>query len=195
MNLSSKLRRLWWQLKFDSFLTPMLAGWAVFAAAAPWIGAGWFYTALLLWGALWAFLEHMAPRGWPRGQVRLLTPYFWAVKDLSGCWRIFQRRPKQSLDCKTALRGFLEEQKRLPAALTSGQYRALTHETILNRLRQMPNVTILSCRPAYVTTLEETVNQAMGKRCRNCSERCPFPGRKKPRQFYDVRWEIIDKTS
>lgn len=190
MNPSSKLRRIWWQLKLDPFLAPMLAGWVIIVMAAPWIGAGWSYTALLLWGALWAFLEHVAPRGWPRGRVRLLTPNFWAVKDLSGCWRIFQRRPEEKGDCRQLLKGLLAEQRSLPDALTPGQYRTLTHETILVRLRQMPNVAILSCRPAYVATLEETINQATGKRCRHCAQRCPFPRRRKPRQFYDVRWKV-----
>lgn len=189
MNPSSKLRRLWWQLRLDPYVAPMLSGWVVIAAVTPWIGVGWLYVALLLWGVLWAVLEHVAPRGWPRGRVRILTPNFWAVRDLSGCWRIFQRRPEQT-GCRQLLKGLLTEQQSLPDALTPGRYRALTHETILHRLQRMPGVTILSCRLAYVATLEETINQAMGKRCRHCAQRCPFPGRCKPRQFYDVRWEV-----
>lgn len=195
MKPSSKLCRYWHQVRINPFIGPLLAGWAVFALTMPLIGAGWFYAALLLWGALWASLEHVAPRGWPHGWVRLLTPNFWAVRDFSGCWRIFQRRPERVRDCRLLLKDLLEEQYRLPAALEPGLYRALTHDTILTRLKRMDNVAILSSFPAYVATLEETVNQAMGKRCRHCAERCPFPGRQTPRQFYDVRFLIKEEAN
>lgn len=187
MKPSSKLRWYWCQLRINPFIGPMVTGLAVFALTMPLIGEGWFYAALLLWGALWAALEHVAPKGYPPRRVRLLTPNFYAVQDLTGCWRIFQRRPATAPEgCQDLLKDLLEEQHRLPAALTPGLYRTLTHDTILGRLKRMDNVAILSSSPAYVATLEETINQVMGKRCRRCTQRCPFPGRQKLRQFYDV---------
>lgn len=187
MKPSSKLRWYWCQLRINPFIGPMVTGLAVFALTMPLIGEGWFYAALLLWGALWAALEHVAPKGYPPRRVRLLTPIFYAVQDLTGCWRIFQRRPATAPEgCQDLLKDLLEEQHRLPAALTPGLYRTLTHDTILGRLKRMDNVAILSSSPAYVATLEETINQVMGKRCRRCTQRCPFPGRQKLRQFYDV---------
>lgn len=190
MKPSSKLRWYWCQLKMNPFIGPLLAGWAVFTLIMPPIGAGWFYAALLLWAVLWAVLEHVAPKGYPKGRVKLLTPNFYAVRDVAGCWRIFQRRPELKGDCRTLLKDLLEDQHRLPTALTPGLYRTLTHDTILARLERMDNVAVLSSSPAYVATLEETVNQAMGQRCRRCTKRCPFPGRQKPRQFYDVRFLV-----
>lgn len=188
MKPSSKLRRYWCQLKMDPTIGPVVTGWAVFALIMPLIGAGWFYdAALLFWVVLWAVLERMAPKGYPRSRARLLTPYFYTVKDLSGYWRVFQRRREESQEsCQLLLKDLLEDQYRLPAALEPGLYRTLTHDTILGRLKRMDNVAILSSSPAYVATLEETINQVMGKRCRRCTQRCPFPGRQKLRQFYDV---------
>lgn len=174
----------------NPFVGPLLAGWAVIAVMAGQIGAGRVYTALLLWGALWVVLEHVAPKGYPRSRVRLLTPNFFAVRDCSGCWRVFQRPPPRASDCQRVLLDLLKDQRRLPAALTPGRYRALTHSTILERLERMDNVSILSSSPAYVATLEDTISSTVGRQCHLCQERCPFRGRALPRQFYDVRWEI-----
>ena len=119
-----------------------------------------------------------------------MTPNFFAVRDIAGCWRIFQRRPERVENCKALLRELLEDQHRLPASLTTGLYRTLTHDTILNRLRGMGNVAILSSSPAYMATLEDTITRAVGRRCQHCTERCPFRGKRKLRQFYEVRFLV-----
>lgn len=193
MKPSSKMRQCWCQFKINPFVSPLLAGWAVFSLVVPQLGAGWF-SILLLWGALWAVLEHVAPKGHPKHRVHLLTPNFYAVQDFSGCWRIFQRRPEHTGDCQDLLKELLEDQRRLPAALKPGLYRTLTHDTILTRLKRMDNVAIRSSSPAYVTTLEETITRAVGHHCRLCTEHCPFYGRQKPRQFYDVRFLIKEEA-
>lgn len=194
MKQDSKLRQYWSQLKLSPFVSPMLIGWAVLALLLPPIGAD-LYTAVLLWTAAWAVLEHIAPKGHPRGWVRILTPNFYAVRGLDGCWRIFQRRPESKREgCRQLLKDLLRDQCRLPEALEPGLYRALTHETILARLKGMGNVAVLSSSPAYVATLEDTINQAMGRKCGRCSDRCPFPGRQTLRQFYDVRF-LVKETA
>lgn len=193
MKQDSKLRLYWSQLKLSPFVGPMLTGWAVLALLLPPIGAD-LYTAVLLWTAAWAVLEHIAPKGHPGKWVRLLTPNFYAVRSLDGCWRIFQRRPERKGDCRQLLKDLLEDQRRLPEALTPGLYRTLTHETILARLKGMDNVAVLSSSPAYVATLEDTINQAVGRHCRLCKERCPFPGRQTLRQFYDVRFLVKEEA-
>lgn len=193
MKPSSNWRRFWLQAKVNPFIGPLLTGWAVLTLTAPLIGVGWLYAALLLWGALWAILEHVAPKGHPKLWVRLLTPNFFAVLDFTGCWRIFQRRPEQRQDCRQLLKDLLEDQRRLPGALMPGIYCTLTHETILARLKGMDNVAILSSSPAYVATLEDTITRATGRKCGSCSQRCPFPGRQRPRQFYDVRFLILER--
>lgn len=142
-------------------------------------------VSVLLWATLWAIWEGLMAKGWPRRWNRSLTPNFIAVRDLAGCWRIFQR-PAPAGSCKEILKELLADQRRLPEALEPGMYRTLTHDTILNRLRQMDNVEILSCKPAYVATLEATLSGAVRGRCSHCSGRCPFLGRRQLRQFYDV---------
>lgn len=190
MNPNSKLRRLWCGFLFDPFVAPLAAPWAVFSPALILTRSALLYVLLLLWSVLLALLEHMAPYGWPKSRARRLTPNFFAVRDINGCWRVFQCRPKGKEDCQTLLRELLSDRRRLPGALTPGSYRALTHDTILCRLRRMPNVDICSCTPVYVATLEDTVSMAVRGRCRHCKERCPFPGLKKPRTFYDVCFQV-----
>ncbi len=185
MKPSSKLRRLWCRLKLDPYIGPMVASAAILVALTPWVGPTVEYVSVLLWAVLWAIWEGLMAKGRPRSWIRSLTPNFIAVRDLAGCWRISQR-PVPPGSCKEILRGLLADQRRLPEALEPGVYRTLTHDTILHRLRQMDNVEILACKPAYVATLEATLSGAVQGRCSHCSNRCPFPGRKQFRQFYDV---------
>lgn len=195
MKRDSRLRQYWWQLKLSPFVGPMLTGWAVLALQLPFIGVDRLYMVILLWTVMWALLEHVAPKGHPKRRVHMLTPNFYAVRDFSNCWRIFQRRPERKENCRQLLKDLLMEQRRLPEALEPGLYRALTHDTILTRLKEMDNVAILSSSPAYVATLEGTINQATGRKCKRCSDRCPFPGRRTPRQFYDVRFLVKEKAA
>lgn len=191
MSLNSKLRRVWYQVKQSPFLAPEAAGCAVLTAFLPWVGISTWYGLLLLWAALWAVLEQTVKKGWPRSSVRFLTPNFYAVKDLAGVWRIFQRSAERWRSCSQIVKGLLKDQKRLPDALPPGRYYALTHETILLRLQAMCNVKIISCREAYVATMEETVFRIVRGRCRHCiKEHCPFLGRSKSRMFYEIRFEI-----
>ena len=44
-----------------------------------------------------------------------------------------------------------------------------------------------------LATLEDTITRATGRKCGSCSQRCPFPGRQRPRQFYDVRFLILER--
>ena len=195
MKPSSKLCCLWWQLKMNPFVSATLAGWLLFAPLYFFLGESIFLAILVLWGMQWAVLEHVAPNWRPCHLSRLLTPNFFAVRDLTGGWRIFQRSPGETGDCQVLLKGLLKDQIRLPEALLPGRYRALTHETILGRLRRLPHVEIQSCRRAYVATMEATVSRAVKGRCRHCTDGCPFLGRSHPRQFYDVRFLVKKKAA
>ncbi len=192
MKPSSKLRRLWCRIKLDPYIGPMAASAAILVALMPWMGNQVGSVSVLLWGVLWAVWEGLMTIGRPRSWNRSLTPNFIAVRDFAGCWRISQR-PAPPGNCKEILRELLADQRRLPEALEPGKYRTLTHDTILNRLRQMDNVEILACKPAYVATLEATLSGAVQGRCSHCSNRCPFPGRHQLRQFYDVRFLVRKK--
>lgn len=167
MKPSSDLRRLWYRIKLDPYIGPMVASAAILMALTPWVGSMVGYAAVLLWAALWAVWEVLMAKGRLRNWSRRLTPNFVAVRDLAGCWRISQR-PAPPGTCKEILRELLADQRRLPEALEPGMYRTLTHDTILHRLRQMDNVEILACKPAYVATLEATLSGAVRGRCSYC---------------------------
>jgi len=134
-------------------------------------------------------------RGLPRSRAKSLTINFFAIKDLSGTWRIFQRAPALGTGtavCRQVLREILTDRVRLPDALMAnpGRYRTLTHDTFLERIKQIPGAEILTCRPAYVATLEDTISKATHGHCAKCAVRCPFVGRSQLRQFYDVTFRI-----
>lgn len=191
MKPSSKARCYWRMARIDPFLGPYVAGLAVLAALYLLVGAmPWWWLSWISWGLLWAVLEQAAMKGHPKRWVRRLTPNFCAIRDLFGTWRIFEKRPLGWNDCRTVLGELIQDQRRLPAPLTPGRYRTLTHDTILLRLQGMANVKILSCHPAYVATLEHTISQIVRGRCRRCSVRCPFPGRTRLRTFYDIKFQV-----
>lgn len=192
MKRSSNLRRWWSMARLNPFVDPLMAGLVVLAAVYPLAGATtWWLLLWISWAVLWAALEQLAGKGYPRSRVRVLTPNFYAVRDLGGTWRIFEKRPVNRGPCRAVLGELLRDRQRLPAALVPGRYRALTHDTIVARLQGMANVRILSCRPAYTATLECTIRHVVCGRCRRCAERCPFPGRTRLRTFFDVEFLVF----
>lgn len=192
MKRSSNLRRWWNMARLNPFVGPLMAGLAVLTAVYPLAGATtWWLILWVSWAGLWATLEQLAGKGYPRSRVRTLTPNFYAVRDLGGTWRIFEKRPEKRETCRAVLGELLGDRQRLPAALVPGRYRALTHDTIVARLQGMANVKILSCRPAYTATLEHTILHVVWGRCRGCAERCPFPGRMRLRTFFDVEFLVF----
>lgn len=192
MKQSSNERRWWSMARLNPFLGPLAVGLAILAVMYPLVGTTpWWLLLWIFWAVLWAILEQLAGSGHPRSRVRVLTPNFYAVRDLGGTWRIFEKRPKKGETCRAVLGELLRDQQRLPAALVPGRYRTLTHDTIVVRLQGMANVKILSCRPAYTATLEHTILHVVRGRCRGCAERCPFPGRLRLRTFFDVEFLIF----
>lgn len=182
-------KRLLWSFCLDPFIFPLICGIALILALFPLLGANNCSFAVLLWCLLIAVAEHLTYKGIPVPWAKRLTPNFLSVRDMFGCWRIFQI-PVPITDCKAYLRELLEDQRRLPAALSVGSYRTLTHDTILKRLQKMDNVELLSVKPAYSSPLSSTINNATKRRCAHCSDACPFRGLNKPRQFYEVRFQI-----
>lgn len=126
-------------------------------------------------------------------EISHITPNFFSVRLLSGRWGIYQRRRKHrgALDCRQLLKELVADQVKLPAALEPGRYRAVTHDTVLRRLRRMENARNLVVTPVYMADMKRIHAAMVGKRCKKCRERCPFPAQDTPRQFYDIRFEII----
>lgn len=194
MKPNSKLRKIWWQFKMDPFVAPLLIGWGIVFMMSPVAPPSRILYLTVFWGLFCATLEYLTFRGYTPSE-RPLTPNFHAIRDWEGYWRIFQRKPSQTTtDCRSLLKKLLEDQQRLPEALTPGFYRTITHSTILNRLKAMEHITILSVRPAYIAPLDDTISHVTGHRCRRCSvTSCPFPKRHMPRQFFDVRFIVEEQ--
>lgn len=191
--MSQSLTRLLCQIRLDPILALLLAGYApALLLAFLTLEVGWIFFALL-WTGLCTLLGRMAARGWPRRFAMPLTRNFYAVRSWGGRWSIFQRRPHGPCraDCKALLRSLAEEQRRLPAALPPGRYRALTHATVLRRLRAMETAVEVAAVPVYKLSLAGIRAQMTGGRCKHCKGRCPFPQDDgTARQFYLVSFRI-----
>jgi hypothetical protein len=150
-------------------------------------------VAALVWALIVAILSKTCPNGHPRWLAKVLTPNFFSVRLLSGRWGIYQRRRKHrgALDCRQLLKELVVDHVKLPAALEPGRYKAVTHDTVLRRLRRMENARNLVVTPVYMADMKRIHAAMVGKRCKKCRERCPFPAQDTPRQFYDIRFEII----
>lgn len=186
-------RAFLWGLRVNPLLPPLLGGYALLAAIALCTGgAAWLFFSLL-WVLTFAALDWLAAHGRPRWLALGLTPHFYAVRAPAGWYGIFQRRPDggRSTDCKALLRSLAEQQRRLPAALPPGRYRALTHETVLRRLRAMENASIITATPAYTADLARIRSRMTGGRCKHCKQKCPFPqDTSVKRQFYFVTFQV-----
>lgn len=87
-------------------------------------------------------------------------------------------------DRSAYLKELVLEQKRLPAALKSGQYQAITHDTVLRRLEVLPNVSGVVKVDAYKAALKAL--RGKGYRSHRHSA-----GHEEKRQFYLVRFTVV----
>lgn len=179
----NSLRRAWCKFCADPFLPPLLVGYGLLMTMAFIASSTALAGCAAAWTILIAILFNACPRGCPPGLARVLTPNFFAVRLWSGRWGIYQKRPTGHTDCRELLKSLLEDRHRLPAALTPGRYFTITHETVLKRLRQLPNAKDITVRPAYTA--------ALASPCIRCGTKCSFALKKSnKRAFYVVTFAI-----
>lgn len=191
--MSQSFRRFFVQFRLDPFLPLMLAGFIpAFLLAFLMLEELWLAVSLV-WVLLCDLLSKAAARWKLPGISQPLTPDFYAVRAWNGTWSIFQRRPPggREMDCRALLEGLVREQHILPTALPPGRYQTVTHDTVLRRLKAMPDAVIQEVMPVYTATLEHICRHMTGGRCRRCKKACPFLAfRKGTRPFYYVRFCI-----
>lgn len=177
-------RKLLFQIRLHLPSQIMLGGYLIFVVLALiTLEQRWLFLALLWVVFCWA-LGRAANEGRPAGLSAVLTPNFYAVRCLNGRWSIFQRRRRKQRhgDRRAYLKELVAEQRLLPAALKPGRYQALTHGTVLRRLKAMKNAVDIQVTPAYRAALQ-------AQRGRGC--RAGVEGKK--RQFYLVWFTITEQ--
>lgn len=126
-----------------------------------------------------------------------LTTYFAVYQLPCSQYEIiaqYANKTTRQRSCSETLRALVQEQYELPEKIPQGQYKVITHETVLRRLKQLQNVAIISCVPIGMDTLEHTIKHMhCGIRCNRCmqNKNCRF-GRMicAPRQFYYVTFHL-----
>lgn len=189
MNRSfNTIRKLWYQLKVDPLQLPLWSGYLVFLSLT--IFSPTWYLVAILWVFLCLFLSRSAKRGRPAWLATRLTPNFYSVRSLGGWQSVFQCRP-MSRDCQEVIRSLWREQAALPAALRPGRYRAITHDTVIRRLKRIETARILSCVPCYTASMEKIYAAMTGGKCKKCKQPCRYYANAKvTRQFYFVVFQI-----
>lgn len=190
---SRPARSVVYQIAMDPYIVPMAMGYSIFLVLGLYI-CRFGLILSIVWVLGIGILSRTCPAGQPHWMATVLTPNFYSVQLWSGRRGIYQRcavRRKRPPDCRALLLGVLQDQVRLPAALTSGRYQAITHETILRRLHRMPNTRVTKAKPIYTADLKTICASMAGGFCKHCKERCPFLAVKNVRkQFYYVQFEI-----
>lgn len=154
----------------------------------------------ILFKIMWVFAVIVAAvfytrqNGHPRFLSKRLSEYFFSFRPFCGRWLIAQRknRKQKNLDCRKLLRDLTDDAEKLTAALRDlpGRYRAITHQTVIDRLEGMEEAEVTMKELAYTATLEKTVAMLTGNSCKSCKKKCPFPNRRMEREFFDIRFEI-----
>ncbi|MEA4934338.1 MAG: hypothetical protein VB071_12290 [Lawsonibacter sp.] len=186
--MSQGFKQFLWQLRIEPISQLMLMGYAIFLVLMVLTLDGVYLMLALFWVLLLTILGRTANNGHPAWLATVLTPNFYAVRALNGRWSIFQRRRGKGgpADRRAALKELVAEQTLLPAALKPGRYQAITHDTVLRRLKALPNVSEVVVTPAYRAALKAT----WGKGLRGSRR---FASRKR-KQFYLVRFQVIPIT-
>lgn len=189
------LRKYLYQLPVTPFLWSTILGFTVYLVAQYGFASRMWTCIALVWLLMILGLSKTSQHGYPRFLSRVLTSNFASIRLASGRWGIYQRRIKHHgpLDCTMLVRELVNDQVNLPAALTPGKYRAITHDTILRRLKRMKNARSIVAKPVYLSNMKSIYAAMTGKRCKKCKEPCPFLAqREQSRQFYDVKFEITN---
>ena len=118
---------------------------------------------------------------------RRIGEHFYALRSLGGWYGISQRTRVEE-NCRSMLRS-LSSETGILVHLPQGRYRTRTHQTVLHRLQQAENVSLLRCIPIYKSDLKSTLNRMTAKRCNSCATKCAAY-QTPPRQFYFVEFQI-----
>ena len=182
-------RRVWFLVKADPISQLLLGGYLPLLLLS--ILRPIFFLALAAWILFWGILTVSAKRGRPAWLSTLLTPNFYSVRSPFGWRGIFQRRA-ESLPCRDLILSLCKEQVALPAALTPGQYRAVTHETVIRRLEHMEKVCFVQKKYAYTASMASIYNAMTHNKCRHCPHPCRFYlAAQKPRPFFYLVFTVL----
>ena len=178
--MSQGFKKFLWQLRVEPISQLMLMGYTVFLLLMVLTLNGVYLILALSWIILFTILGRTANNGHPAWLATILTPNFYAVRALNGRRSIFQRRHGKGgpADRRAALKELVAEQTLLPAALKPGRYQAITHDTVLRRLKALPNVSEVTVVPAYRAVLKTPMGKGGN-------------GSKIKRHFYLVRFTIL----
>lgn len=193
MNLNSKYRSFWYSLKVDPLLVPWLVGYCTLILLSLLCPSRSSVFLVILWLLIFGILEYLATHGLCIPPMERLTPNFYVIHGLryNGIFQCQATRKHSPMTCLAVLRVLLKEQDALPAALATGRYRAVTHETILRRLETMSSVKDVIIIDIGQKSLEKIVDRMLGGRCRSCTRPCPIEqARKRKRPFYYVEFTI-----
>lgn len=179
--MSQGFKKFLWQLRIEPISQLMLMGYAIFLVLTVLTLNEIYLILCLSWVLLFTILGRTANNGHPAWLATVLTPNFYAVRSLNGRWSIFQRRRGKGgpADRRAALKELVAEQTLLPAALKPGWYQAITHDTVLRRLKAMPNASEVEVTPAYRAVLKTSRGKG-------------GTGSKIKRRFYLVRFTIAE---
>lgn len=115
-------------------------------------------------------------------------PFFDGEPYLFFCQKA-QKNAKE-LSCKGLLRSLIDDKNNIPAQLQPGNYIAITHDSVLKIMRDIPRIT-LSGEPSllYKAPLHSVLKAQTRGRCKHCKARCRA-WNEEARNFYLVRFTV-----
>jgi hypothetical protein len=189
------IKAQWYSFISNPFQVTMILGFIVFMIIYGSTGSLCCLFFLLLYLVPFVVLERTIPKGFPKLLAVPLTSMFYGIRAPSGRVTIFEKRPSGKYDCRDLIRLILAQQSLLPSelAMKHGKYRAITHENVLKRIRELPGVKIESTSPVYMADISANLKYLTKGACKHCKKKCPAAiGRKTKRQYYDVKFTIAE---
>lgn len=115
-----------------------------------------------------------------------------ALYRFFGCSYIFQNKKIRKTNCRETLLEIKADQECLADRIPSGKYITLTHDTVLQILRESSRVNIIYEKEAFIADLKHVQNVLFN--CRKCDvQMCLIRSTGKlKRQFYCVKFTKLD---
>jgi len=113
-------------------------------------------------------------------------------------WQYIKNSYAKKHNCEDIMPGLISDLKNLPNELPPGKYTAITHDTVLNRFKNLPFVKLKKQTSVYESSLEKMLSEILYKKCKDCKKKnkCRYKRiGKSIHSFYYIKFEILPRNA
>lgn len=178
----NKVKKLYWNLWY-----PFKSEWVFFIL---------FYGLFLTTGDISCAFISMCPFFLLKVRKGTVNEYFFYYKKNKVMFLCQNNKKLSCLSCAESMRKFSQSVKYTAEQLPNGGYEAITHITVIQRIKKSKAIIVTEQKQVYTDTLLSELSKITGKNCRKCTDRknCKFANRPE-RDFYLIQFTKSEEVT